>query len=106
MFIYIVALGLIIAGASAGTILGLQSLVREKGLSGYDARGYLVIAVLVQTFLIASLAYFWGVSRFGAPGTGATGGEGAIIGLLFSAFGCIASLGYGLYRIRGPQRFD
>lgn len=106
MFIYIVALGLIISGASSATILGLQTLVRERKISSYDAKGYLVIAVVVLAFLVASLAYFWGISRFGALGTAEEGAHGAVIGILFTVCGSIGALGYGLTRIRPPRHLN
>lgn len=102
MFIYIVALALIIGGASAGVILALQALVREGRLPAYDARGYLVVAVLLLTFLVGGLAYFWGVSRFGAPRVDADSANGAVLGLLFTVCACIAALGYGLTRLKTP----
>lgn len=102
MFIYIAALALIITGASAGIILALQALVREGRLAGYDARGYLVVAILLLTFLVGGLAYFWGVSRFGVPRTDAETANGAVLGLLFTVFGCIGALGYGLTRLKTP----
>lgn len=105
MFVYILALALINAGGSAAIVLALQTLVREQRVTPYDAKGYLVVAMLVVTFLAASLAYFWGVSRFGAPEPEAAEVNGAVVGMLFTVCACLAGLAYGLASIRAPRRY-
>lgn len=102
MFVYVVALALIIGGASAGIILALEALVRSGRVRAYDARGYWVVSTLLLTFLVGALAYFWGVSRFGTPRVDADSINGAVIGLLFTVCACIGALGYGLTRLQAP----
>ncbi len=97
MIIYLVALALIVAGASTGLFTLLHSRVLRGSLRLYDAKGYWVVCMLMLTFLVASLAYFWGVTRFAlSPGDGLE--PETVIGMLVTVFGCIAGLGVGLVR--------
>lgn len=105
MIVYLLALILINAGGGSAAVLGLQSLVSEGRVSAYDAKGYLVVVMLILTFLFASLAYFWGVSRFGVPDIAEPGLNGATVGLLFTACCSMAVLGYGLSQMRPPQSY-
>lgn len=105
MIAYLLGLLLINAGGCSAAILGLQSLVNDGRVSAYDAKGYLVVVMLILTFLFASLAYFWGVSRFGVPDIAAPGINGATVGLLFTACCCMGALGYGLSQLQAPERY-
>ncbi|WP_028672250.1 hypothetical protein [Saccharospirillum impatiens] len=97
MIIYLVALALIVAGASTGLFTLLQGRVIQGRLRLYDAKGYWVVSMLTLTFLVTSLAYFWGVSRFAPSLEGGLELE-AVVGMLTTVFGCIAGLGVGLVR--------
>lgn len=105
MIVYLLVLALINAGGCSGAVLGLQSLVSDGRISAYDGKGYLVVVMLILTFLFSSLAYFWGVSRFGVPDIAAPGINGATLGLLFTACCCMAALGYGLSQMQAPERY-
>ena len=105
MIVYLLGLLLINAGGGSAAVLGLQSLVSDGRISAYDAKGYLVVAMLILTFLFSSLAYFWGVSRFGVPDVAAPGINGATVGLLFTACCCMGALGYGLSQLQAPERY-
>jgi uncharacterized membrane protein HdeD (DUF308 family) len=61
----------------------------------YDAKGYWVVSMLMLTFLVTSLAYFWGVTRFALTMEDGLEPE-TVIGMLVTVFGCIAGLGVGL----------
>lgn len=105
MVVYLLALVLINAGGGSAAVLGLQSLVSEGRVSEYDAKGYLVVVMLILTFLFSSLAYFWGVSRFGVPDINDASINGATLGLLFTACCCMSALAYGLAQLRAPERY-
>ncbi|MEX0622310.1 hypothetical protein [Saccharospirillum sp.] len=97
MIIYLVALTLIITGASTSLFTLLHGRVSKSGLRLYDAKGYWVISMLMLTFLVASLAYFWGVTRFALNLEDGLEPE-TVIGMLATVFGCITGLGVGLVR--------
>lgn len=103
MVVYLLALTLMVAGASTIVISTLGNLVSEDQVTVYDARGYLVIAMLVVGFLTGGLAFFWGESRFGEVG-GAEEAYAAVWGLLFTCSGCVAALGLGLMRLNSGHR--
>lgn len=97
MIIYLVALALIVAGASTGLFTLLHGRVIKGGLRLYDAKGYWVVIMLMLTFLVTSLAYFWGVTRFTMSLEDGLEPE-TVIGMLATVFGCIAAMGVGLVR--------
>lgn len=97
MIIYLLALALIVAGAATGLFTLMHSRVLGGSLRLYDAKGYWVVSMLMLTFLVTSLAYFWGVTRFAlSPGDGLE--AETVVGMLVTVFGCIAGLGVGLVR--------
>ena len=95
MIIYLAALALIIAGASSSLFALLQARARAGGMGLYDAKGYWVVSMLMLTFPVTSLAYFWGVTRFSLTLEDGLEAE-TVIGMLVTVFGCIAGLGVGL----------
>lgn len=97
MIIYLVALALIVAGASTGLFTLLHGRLTKGGLRLYDAKGYWVVCMLMLTFLVTSLAYFWGVTRFALSLEDGLEPE-TVIGMLVTVFGCIAAMGVGLVR--------
>ncbi len=97
MIIYLVALALIVAGASTGLFTLLHGRLTKGGLRLYDAKGYWVVSMLMLTFLVTSLAYFWGVTRFTLSLEDGLEAE-TVIGMLATVFGCIAAMGVGLVR--------
>ncbi|MCH8532084.1 MAG: hypothetical protein LAT65_14635 [Saccharospirillum sp.] len=103
MVVYLLALALMVAGASTIVISTLSNLAGEGMISAYDARGYLIIAMMLVGFLTGGLAFFWGESRFG-PVDGAEESYAAVWGLLFACSGCVAALGLGLARLNTHQR--
>lgn len=102
MIIYLVALALIVAGASTGLFTLLYSRVLNGSLRLYDAKGYWVVSMLMLTFLVTSLAYFWGVTRFALNPEDGLAPE-TLVGMLVTVFGCIAGLGVGLVRFSGAK---
>lgn len=103
MVVYLLALALMVAGASTIVISTLNNLVGDDIISAYDARGYLVVAMMLVGFLTGGLAFFWGESRFG-PVDGAEESLAAVWGLLFTCSGCVAALGLGLARLNTQHR--
>ncbi len=97
MTIYLIALTLIVAGASTGLFSLLQGRVRSRSMRLYDAKGYWVVSMLLLTFLVTSLAYFWGVTRFALSLEDGLKPE-TVTGMLVTVFGCIAGMGVGLVR--------
>ncbi|MHA7880310.1 MAG: hypothetical protein ACX931_10980 [Saccharospirillum sp.] len=102
MVVYLLALALMVVGASTIVISTLQSLVGDDRVSVDDARGYLVIAMLLVGFCTGGLAYFWGESRFGVV-TGTEESLAPIWGLLFACSGCVVALGLGLARLNARR---
>jgi hypothetical protein len=98
MIIYLVALALVIAGASTGFFTLLQGRVRDQRMGLYDAKGYWVVSMLMLTFLVTSLAYFWGVTRFALINSDVGLEPETVIGMLITVFGCIAAMGAGWLR--------
>lgn len=97
MIIYLVALTLIVVGASTGLFSLLHGRVRSRRMRLYDAKGYWVVSMLLLTFLATSLAYFWGVTRFALSLEDGLEPE-TVTGMLVTVFGCIVGLGVGLVR--------
>lgn len=97
MIIYLVALTLIVAGASTGLFSLLHGRVLSRSMRLYDAKGYWVVSMLLLTFLVTSLAYFWGVTRFALSLEDGLEPE-TVTGMLVTVFGCIAGMGVGLVR--------
>lgn len=103
MVVYLLALALMVAGASTIVISTLSNFVGEAVISSYDARGYLVVAMVLVGFLTGGLAFFWGESRFGTV-DGAEESLAAVWGLLFTCSGCVAALGFGLARLNSHRQ--
>lgn len=103
MVVYLLALTLMVAGASTIVVSTLSNLVNEDVITAYDARGYLIIAMLLVGFLTGGLAFFWGESRFGAVGE-TEEAYAAVWGLLYTCSGCVAALGLGLTRLNRRHR--
>lgn len=97
MALYLITLLIMGAGASVLAFIRLRNARQLKGMSLYDARGFYFIAMVFITFLLTSLAYFWGESRFG-------GVEPELhpisIGILVNLLACLACLGLGLIKLK------
>ena len=97
MLSYLLTLTLISLGANVFVASILQQLLQRRRVSFYDARGYFLLIGVFSTFMVASLAYFWGEMRF--PHSPERLSE-ALVGV-FYALGCnLVALLYGFVRLR------
>jgi hypothetical protein len=81
-------------GATAFFVSRLRSAQELSKIDGFDARGYFIIFMVFVSFLITSLAFFWGEARFG---TAQADLHPAYIGVLASLLSCLGCLGTGLF---------
>ncbi|TXR51256.1 hypothetical protein [Reinekea thalattae] len=101
MFLYLLALLIMSLGVSI-VVFGQFKLVISRGhMSQYDAGGFYFIAQIVVIYLLVSLAYFWGETRFGAIGDDL---HPSYIGVLFVLCSSLGCLGYGLHNLN--QRIE
>lgn len=103
MILYLLVLAVMTAGASTLVFLGMQSLLRDSKVSVYDARGFHLVAVIFITFLLTSLAFFWGESRFSED---ASELSLPIIGVLYTLCCNLIGLAVGSVRLQGFERKD
>jgi hypothetical protein len=97
MFLYLLVLIVITAGAVVLAYSVIQLSMQSKKLGVYDARGFYLVLLVFITFVVTSLAYFWGELRF-APVSEVL--SEPLIGVLFSLCCCLAGLAFGLIRLK------
>lgn len=96
MFLYLLALLIMSLGVSI-VVFGQFKLVVGRGhLNQYDAGGFYFIVQIVVIYLLVSLAYFWGETRFGPIGEEL---HPSYIGVLFVLCSSLCCLGYGLHSL-------
>ena len=102
MFLYLIVLAVIALGATTLIFVFLQTALGERKVTIYDARGFYMIALVFVTFLLTSLAYYWGISRFDID-------DGVvskpILGVLFALCSSLSGLGIGLIRLKEEETF-
>ncbi|WP_320827464.1 hypothetical protein [Reinekea sp.] len=103
MILYLVILASMSVGTSILAFSGIQLAVRDKRLGVYDARGFYMVALVFITFVLTSVAHYWGDSRF-ETSTGTVGAS--VIGVLFTLCCSLAGLGFGLVRLQEEDPFE
>lgn len=97
MFLYVLVLISMTAGAATLCFQFMNNKLALKRISIYDARGFYMVAMVFITFVLTSLAYFWGDIRFSSEIAEVSG---AVIGVLVTLLGCLVGLGYGLTKLK------
>jgi len=97
MLLYLFVLAMMTAGASALALSTIQLAVQSDRFGLYDARGFYLVILVFITFVLTSLAFFWGESRF-IPVSEQL--SEPLIGVLFTLCCCLAGLAFGLIRLR------
>ena len=97
MLLYLFVLAVMTVGASALAFSTIQIALQNKHFGLYDARGFYLVILVFITFVLTSLAYFWGESRF-LPVSERV--SEPLIGVLFTLCCCLAGLAFGLIRLR------
>jgi len=103
MILYLMILAIMTTGATALAYIAIQISLQDKRLSIYDARGFYMVALVFITFLLTSLAYYWGDSRFD---TAADGVSQPVVGVLFALCCSLAGLAFGLVRLKEIDPFE
>lgn len=97
MLLYVLIMLAMTAGATTLCFRFLNNKLALQDITIYDARGFYMVAMVFVTFVLTSLAYFWGDVRFANETTEISG---AIIGVLIALLGCLVGLGYGLTKLK------
>ncbi|EAR07524.1 hypothetical protein [Reinekea blandensis] len=97
MGIYLLVLLIIAAGATVLAFSVIQSALAEGRVGLYDARGFYLVILVFVTFVLTSLAYFWGEARFEPVPEQLSE---SLMGVLFALCCCLAGLAYGLIRLK------
>ncbi|ATX78262.1 MULTISPECIES: hypothetical protein [Reinekea] len=103
MIVYLLILASMTAGASTLVYTGIQIAIRNKRLGVHDARGFYMVALVFITFVLTSVAHYWGDSRFEAS-AGSVGFS--VIGMLFTLCCSLAGLGFGLVKLQEVDPFE
>lgn len=92
---------LILAAMMAGSTVLVYSLIQQslyKGRLGiYDARGFYLVVLVFITFVMTSLAYFWGDTRFSPVSDSLSE---PLMGVMFTLCSCLAGLAFGLIQLK------
>jgi hypothetical protein len=97
MFLYVFVMIAMSVGATTLSFQFVYNKLALQRITIYDARGFYMVAMVFVTFVLTSLAYFWGDSRFGSISTSVSG---SVIGVLVTLIGCLVGLGYGLTKLK------
>lgn len=97
MFLYVLVLIAMSAGSTSLCFQFMHNKLALQRISIYDARGFYMVAMVFVTFVLTSLAYFWGDTRFDNESVEVSG---AVIGVLVTLLGCLVGLGYGLTKLK------
>ncbi|MDX1475124.1 MAG: hypothetical protein R3309_13215 [Reinekea sp.] len=97
MFLYLTVLALMAIGATGLAFSVIQLAIQEQKFGLYDARGFYLVILVFVTFVLTSLAYFWGESRFSPTDEQLSE---PLVGVLFALCCCLAGLAFGLTRLR------
>ena len=97
LLIYLLVLLSMVAGASYLAFSWIQKALQTERFSIYDARGFYMVALVFITFVMTSLAYYWGDIRYEAE---ADQLSLAILGVLFTLCCSLGGLAVGLVRLK------
>ena len=97
VFVYLLVLLTMVVGASTLAFSWIHKALLKQRLSIYDARGFFMVALVFVTFVMTSLAYYWGDIRFEAE---ADQLSLAILGVLFTLCCSLGGLAFGLVRLK------
>lgn len=97
MIIYLLVVTLMFAGATASALFVVESAMRERRLDLYNAQGFYLLALIFLTFILTTLTYFWGETRFSPVSDQLSE---PVVGLLYSFCCCAAGLSYGLLQLQ------
>jgi len=95
--VYIAVLIFMVAGATMLAYSWIRAALVNKKLSIYDSRGFYMVALVFITFVLTSLAYYWGDVRFGSEEVGVSR---SMIGVLITLCCSLAGLASGLVRLK------
>jgi hypothetical protein len=97
MILYLLVLIGMVSGATVLAVSLIQNAMQSRGLTLYDARGFYLVILVFITFVLTSLAYFWGEARFLVSEEQL---NPSLIGVLITLCCCLAGLGYGLFQLK------
>lgn len=103
MFLYLLMLTLMVTGSISISFTIIQQALQKGRIGIYDARGFYLVMLVFITFVVTSVAFFWGDMRF-APISDSL--SEPLLGVLYSLLCCLTGLAFGLIRLKGVDPIE